>query len=58
MKSPNYKRSKVQLAFSCHQMKFQVLGLAYIQLSYWLKGSHGNHQATQGLAKTSCSLTN
>ena len=41
---------------SCHQMKLPVLGIGYIPLSCWPKGSHGNSQTTQAVAKTvSCS---
>lgn len=41
---------------SCYQTNLPVLGLDHIQLSCWPKGSHGDLQTTQTVAKTpSCS---
>lgn len=41
-----------QLSISCHQSKLSVPGLGDIQLSHWPKGSHGNPQTIQAVAKT------
>lgn len=46
-----------QLAVSCSQVSYLVVGLESIQLSCWLRRSHGNSQIIQAVAKTKgCSL--
>lgn len=37
---------------SCHKMKSPVLGVGYIQLSYWPKVFHGGTQKAGTVAKT------
>jgi hypothetical protein len=44
--------TELQLDISCHQMKLPVLGIGYIPLSCWPKGSHGNSQTTQAVVRT------
>ena len=44
--------TELQLDISCHPMKLPVLGIGYIQLSCWPKGSHGNSQTTQAVVRT------
>ena len=46
------------LAISCHPGKLPVLGLGYIQLSCWAKGSHGNPQITQAINENMLLPTN
>ena len=41
MKSPNNEGDRIPTALSCHQMKFPVTGIDYIQLSCWLTGLMG-----------------
>jgi hypothetical protein len=49
--SPNNGGDRVPTA-SLLPPKLLVPELDYIQLSCWQKGSHGNHQTTQAVAKT------
>lgn len=49
-------KTESQLVISSPQTTHSVITLGYIQLSYWSKRSHGNHQTTQAVVKTvSCS---
>lgn len=54
MKSQNMIKIEFQLAISCHQMKFPVQELCYIQLNCWPKISHRNPQETQAVVKAIC----
>ena len=48
---------ELQLAISCCQARLPVAELGCSQLSCWPKGSPGNSQTTQAVAKTrDCSL--
>lgn len=46
------RETESQLVISCHQTKPPALGLSHIQMSCWLRVSHGNPQTTQTDAKT------
>ena len=41
----------IKTKLSCHQFKIPVPGLGFIQLSSWLRGSHGSLQTTEAIAK-------
>lgn len=51
MKFQNMKKTEFQLTISCHQMKFPVQKLCYIQLNCWPKNSHRNPQETQNVVR-------
>lgn len=46
------REMEFQVDISCHQMKFPILRVDYIQLNCWSKGSYRNPQTTQAIAKT------
>ena len=41
-----------QLTTFYSQAKLSLVGSECMQLSYWLRGSHGNHQTSRAIAKT------
>lgn len=51
MKFQNMKKTELQLAISCHQLKFPVQKLCYIQLNCWPKISHRIPQEIQDVVK-------
>lgn len=51
MRSVNDGGDGVQWAIFCHQIRYSVLRLGYSQLNCWQRGSHGNPQVTQAVAK-------
>lgn len=48
-----------RLDISCSQARLPTVGQGFIQMKFWPRGSHGNPQTTQAVAKTKgCSEDN